>query len=327
MKHFLATLAACLIGWSLTGCAAHGPRITIATDKLWGPTYIMRNGTIKVVIAPAIGRIMSYGYEGGENMLWHHPRPEDYIKQFGGFINWGGDKAWIWPQEDWPLLAGRSWPPPGDGPEGALCAARIEDGDLILTSAPVRGYGARIVRRIHMEKTGTAVRIDTSVDRLEGSAPLRMAAWNNTQVPAPSRLYARLLPVAPTTRPYGALAEESLPISGEDGSILVLTMPASSYGKIGMDADVIGALIGNRLFLIQSLTPPDYHARPHEAMQFYADVAESAHRSPDLGRYLEMQTTGPIKSLLPGESATLSVRWRLLPAEGSRQAIELMKRQ
>ena len=27
------------------------------------------------------------------------------------YVNYGGDKAWPWPQDDWPLLIGRHYPP------------------------------------------------------------------------------------------------------------------------------------------------------------------------------------------------------------------------
>src|SRR4051812_33887530 len=73
----------------------------------------LTNGTVNLVIVPSLGgRIMRYGFVGEPNVLWNNPDIPDLSKGHPDYFNYGGDKAWPWPQDDWPLLIGRNFPPP-----------------------------------------------------------------------------------------------------------------------------------------------------------------------------------------------------------------------
>ncbi|MBN2201591.1 hypothetical protein JW777_06550 [bacterium] len=39
----------------------------------WRDSVDIRNAECRVVVVPAIGRIMHYGFRDGENMLWENP--------------------------------------------------------------------------------------------------------------------------------------------------------------------------------------------------------------------------------------------------------------
>src|SRR6476469_4272438 len=112
----------------------------------WPEAYRLSNVKVEVVVVPAVGRIMRYGPVGGANLLWENPKLAGHPASPGKeWANFGGDKVWPWPQDDWPQRAGRAWPPPVAADQAAFTVEPRGD-SLRMTSPLIEGYGARIVR-------------------------------------------------------------------------------------------------------------------------------------------------------------------------------------
>src|SRR3982750_3663343 len=106
-------LIAFSMGAQPDGPAAKPMSVEKTAYQGWPEAYRLSNGTVDVVVVPAIGRIMRYGPVGRQNLLWKTPRPAGKPASPGKeWANFGGDKVWPWPQDDWPQRAGRAWPPP-----------------------------------------------------------------------------------------------------------------------------------------------------------------------------------------------------------------------
>ena len=87
--------------------------VSQVTNPAWGSCYQLSNGSIDVLISPERGgRVVSFGPRGGRNVFWTNPKAPDYLKFSGNWLNWGGEKTWIWHQQEWRELAGKGWPPP-----------------------------------------------------------------------------------------------------------------------------------------------------------------------------------------------------------------------
>ena len=70
-------VALLLIVLSLSGCSPSPKQRITQPPQLqrvqYGPfdeAYRLSNGTVEVVVVPALGRIMRYGYIGQRNVLW-----------------------------------------------------------------------------------------------------------------------------------------------------------------------------------------------------------------------------------------------------------------
>ena len=94
--------------------------ITKTTYNGWENSYEMTNGLVKVVVVPAIGRIMYYGFADETNILWNNPSYYGKTLPYGqpyrenGAVTWanfGGDKVWPTEQSQFPAINGYSWPP------------------------------------------------------------------------------------------------------------------------------------------------------------------------------------------------------------------------
>src|SRR5208283_4546855 len=69
------------------------------------------NGAIEAIVVPSIGgRLMRFAMLGGNNVLWENPTVP--LSQAGHSGNWGGEKSWPWPQDQWLQRTGQAWPPP-----------------------------------------------------------------------------------------------------------------------------------------------------------------------------------------------------------------------
>jgi hypothetical protein len=279
-------------------------KITSVTYNGWSGAYRLSNGTVELVVVPQISRIMQYGYTGGPNLLWNNPEEVGKAPVPGAWANYGGDKAWPWPQYDWPKILGADWPPP-PAADGKPFTARIANpSTLEIVSSPLDGFSVRIERDIHLADTGTRVTITTRFVRLDGGAPHTIGAWTITQIaPAPT-VYAQLLPGSTLPDGWKKLGFDPFAsVAAADGVLTVKRDPTHG-SKIGIDGAALGAVLGDTLFTLRDVVSDAGGFTPGERVQVYS------HEDP--GGYTEMELTSP-KILLarPGDTATLTTVWEL----------------
>lgn len=305
----LLSLVACLFPGRTADAAV---RIEKVNYKGWAGSYRMTNGTVEVVIVPAVARIMRYGFVGGPNLLWENPKALGKPAKPGDWPNFGGDKAWPWPQDDWPKHIGKGWPPPAAADQMPHAAFVLGD-TVRLASRPLTEYGITIVRDITLSPTGTQVRIRTRFEKSKlrhkdapGAQSMPVSVWVITQVKVPQTLAARLIPGTEMKLPprYKLLMENPWQSIKVDRGVLLAERPAERNAKLGTDADLLAAAIGDTLFTVRSRTThlPLSAFVPGERAQLYTNPAPDA--------YVELEFTGPVKKLAPGQSLTLEVIWQ-----------------
>ena len=134
----------------------------------WANSIEIANPDVRVVVVPAIGRIMHYGFVGGENILWSDPELHGQVLPDGQpnvdeedqyvWTNFGGDKVWPNQQSEFVKINGHSWPP-DHAFDGAVHEVELLP-DGVVISSPVSEYnGARSVREIRLAEQGTRVEI------------------------------------------------------------------------------------------------------------------------------------------------------------------------
>jgi len=256
-------------------------------------SYVMSNGTVEAIVVPAIGRVMQFRFVGEDSgpffenraMDGKHPIPAS--KEWGNF---GGDKTWPSPQEDWPKVTPRAWPPPVAF-DSMPVQASIEDENLRLISAVDPDYGIRTERVISLGDRRHQMTIETTYHKVKGE-PRKVGVWIITQLNEPEDVCIQ--------NPGKFVRQsEQLPLglkepSDGQSSIHLKRDPVKST-KIGTQAGWIHWQDKKWVLDISS---------PRIAGQEYPDQGSSAevYTNPNPLTYVELEMLGPVKTLKIGDS-------------------------
>ncbi|MFO8007747.1 MAG: DUF4380 domain-containing protein [Candidatus Brocadiia bacterium] len=270
----------------------------------WEGSYLLANGEVEVVVVPQVARIMKYAPAGGRNVLWVNPQlvPE---KTGGdtegldswGWLNYGGYKLWPAPQKAW------DWPPPAALDSGACEVEVTAENTIRLQGQPSEELGIRFDREIRLAPEGSELVIE-QIMVSTGDEPVTWGIWEVTQVGSDCVAFV----------PLGEGAEyrpgegEELDEQWREVEGMLLARPSGASGKAfitgppGWLGCVQEELLYVKSFDIASTPPPE----PEAPREVYVG---------DQG-YVELEVVGPEVTLQPGESASLTETWRLLPFEG-----------
>jgi len=266
------------------------------------------NGTVEAIVVPSIGgRLMRFAMVGGNNVLWENPSVP--ISQAGRSGNWGGEKSWPWPQDQWLQRTGRAWPPPPESDQYPY-DCQIQSNGVRLISQTLPGYDARIVRQFTLAPSGAEITEEISFEPAGRAASQPPAAvWSIAAVPVTKKIFARQS--GQTLRPLGFAPWPGPPnvIAG----ILILDRPADYKSKIGLDADLLAVVLGRQLLSIEirGVSPPATGYVPGEKAQLYAEPDASPEVLGPPG-FTELEFTSPTGPLGPAPVRMTTV-WKLEP--------------
>lgn len=311
----------------------------------WADAVEIKNADARLVVVPQIGRIMHYGFVGGENFLWEDPA--EYGKVLPGgmpfkdeegayvWTNFGGDKVWPNQQSEFAAINGRAWPP-DEAFDGGVHSVDILPDGVVITSPLSHYNGARSTRTIRLEAEGSRVHIAQRIEKLALAAnaelePLRYTIWNVTQIGYPEQT---LYPLNPHSAFEGGLylfnwgdtpeaqAEQEkvtrANIILEDGIGVFMPHPETAQ-KTGADSDRwLAGIIGQTAMA-------EFFRR--DGTQEYPDGGLSAEVY-TCDRYTELELLSPWIQLQVGENLDFAIEWELyrIPAqaqtpEGRRKAV------
>ncbi|MBL9212069.1 MAG: DUF4380 domain-containing protein [Opitutaceae bacterium] len=272
----------------------------------WTGALRMRNEQAEVIVVPEIGRVMSFRFHDGQNVLWEDVSLRGKRGDPAGreWINFGGDKTWPAPEAEWKTHTKREkWmPPPGfDGMPGR---ARRDGSAIVLTSLVDPFYGIRTSRRITLRGDDPVMEIETEYEKVSGAA-LPVGIWVITQFRDPMAVY---VPAPETSRfegGYFRFRDTPWPqLTTMQGLIKVTRDPAASH-KLGSDADRMLWVGAKEMCLV---------ATTRVAGAEYPDRGASAevYTNPDPKTYVELETLGPLATLAPGQRIRQTNTYTLL---------------
>ena len=283
--------------------------------KGWADSVEVSNGAAKLVVVPVIGRIMHYGFVGGENIVWTNPelygqvladKPRTNEKGKPVWTNFGGDKVWPNQQSEFERINGYSWPP-DHWFDGAKHEVELLEDGLVITS-PVSDYnGARSVREIRMAANGTRVQILQRIEKLKVSRvePLRYTIWNVTQITPPEQTLFQLNPNSHLDLGYyvfgGKNSTAAKNFTVIDG-IGVFLPDVAECQKVGVDSDRwLAAIVGD-------VVMAEFFRR--DVTQTYPDHGLSAevYTCTD---YTELELLSPWVYLEVGQVLEHAIAWEL----------------
>lgn len=269
-------------------------QISKITYHGWPDSYRISNGKVQAVVVPAIGRVMQFQLVGRDNVFWQDRRldgkvPDPNSKQW---TNFGGDKSWPSPQDDWLKITRRAWPPPA-GFDAEQNEARVENGVLELISPVDRSYGIRVRRRMELDQHAPRMTITTIYQKIDG-APVKIGVGVITQLRDPERVFM-LLPKKSRFPEGYVLLQFSRPedVTVHDG-LVSLARGKKVNSQIGSDADTLLWMDEQYVLRIDSPRVPGAE---------YADQGTNTtiFTASDPQAYVELETFGPLTAMGPGD--------------------------
>ncbi|HXY40524.1 MAG TPA: hypothetical protein VEQ10_12690 [Vicinamibacteria bacterium] len=309
----------------------------------WGGSLELRNDAVRVVVVPAIGRVMHLGLTDEPNLLWENAAlagrtlPGTPLVENGRpvWANFGGDRVWPTEESWFPRLNGAPRPP-DPWIDGLAFEAKPLHGGVRLEGQVSPLCGARLVRTIRLSPSGTRVSMCDRLEKVQLARrrdlePVPLTVWGLTQIrppeeslvslASPSRYPARFLPFRWDDLPGNDPASH-FSVSGNVG--VFLTDPKLPQ-KVGADAPRWVAAIVDSTVLARVFR--------YQAGLEYPDGGTSAtiFTAPDLA---ELETLSPLARLRPGESLEHRVDWEIrrlqpqacgTPEEKRRHAVQWLE--
>lgn len=289
---------------AITGCT--GPAalrtpvsITPVNHAGWADSYALRSASAEVIVVPAIGRVMHFGFAGEESVFWENPvlrgkplSPNPWSTP-GSF---GGDKTWPAPQSSW------NWPPP-TAFDAARCEAKVVGDSLVLTTPIDPTFGIRANRKITLSPFEPVLEITTTYEKVQGQ-PVELSVWVISQFRDPEGVYLRIPKETQYPEGYnlqGPPPGDHLKIKGD---LLKMTRHSTQSFKIGSDANALLWTGKDHMCLIEI---------QRQSGATYPDKGSSVeiYTNPDPAAYVELETLGPLKTLKVGESMSQLNRYTL----------------
>ncbi|HQC50192.1 MAG TPA: hypothetical protein PKW68_00105 [bacterium] len=162
------------------------PKISSAEIDGWPKTVNMDNSVAGICVSPEAGRIISYSFHCGENLLFVNRSELGKIpeKDSAEWINFGGIRLDLAPQSFWAKSPwGKSWPPPpilNSEPWSLSCYDHVIE---MLSVPDLKFLGIQISVRIGLIKSSSIVRIDSTIKNIT-EVPLTLANWIVVQLAA-----------------------------------------------------------------------------------------------------------------------------------------------
>ncbi len=272
--------------------------VTVAAETLRFPdTVTLDNGLIRVGISAAAGRIVDFGVSGGgPNLLWLNTVSEvRELRETNRWVNLGGDRVWPELYNYWRSIRRTNIPDP-----------RIDGGEWIpgeqtklamtIRSRVSESLGCRLERRIELSPDRPCLTVTNRIVQIEPT-PFPLQLWPITQIqPADCYFFA----IAPGEPPYRISSDEAGEITLQPGRLIYLA-PRDTTTKLTGNGEWLAARFGELLFVQASHhTPGACYPEGGSQMLFTGP------------RYAELEFSGGLRHLKPGEIFENSVQWELV---------------
>ena len=276
----------------------------------WSDALLMSNATVSVVIVPAIGRVMQFGFSGEEGVFWENRaldsrEVDSQVIAWAAkeWVNFGGDKTWPSPEANWSAFTGRKgWRPP-PAFDGIPSEATVSGDSVVLTTTVDPFYGVRAVRRVELHSSRAEMKITTTYERVEGE-PANIGIWVITQLKEPEGVFAPVPRKSMFKEGYIPLGQTAPPSLKMTNGFVSLTRNARAAHKIGLDGDSLLWVGPKHALRIDS---------SRERRGLYPDKGSSTeiYTNPDPLPYVELEMLGPVQLMKKGDKIQRSNRYTL----------------
>ena len=256
-------------------------------------THQLRMGPVVMGIdAERGGKILSFKYKDQE-IISQSRWPESF-----------GSTFWTSPQKEW------NWPPVQELDKGRYTVEHDSEGRLILSSGTSEKLGFRVVKDISTSYSERSFIVRYSIVN-ESDQTRQVAPWEITRVNNEGVVFFEA--DLPGITPAGLI-----PFTSEGGAVWYQTDEAPENRKINADGRGWLAYTAGGLLLIKRFDDltPDQPAPDEAEVQVYVNRGKT---------YIELESQGAYTTLKPGERLSWTVRWYLLPVEGTATPQDLLQ--
>lgn len=264
-----------------SGCAKHPE----------SPTEIVfQSDVLRAVVRPDLGgRVMSLQAHGFDNMLWTNKIVQVPLY---GWINRGGEKSWIGPQESWKKCTGKTWPPPLAFDFNPYQVITQTTSSVTLRSGIDTNFNLAVQREVKL--SGNTLIITSKLipeNQVSVNPELPIANWSVAQLPHAETVYVRLCGQKRFSN--GSEKDKTLspPTSVADHpDILAFSLTGIQVsGKGFFDADMFGLEVPGGCLLITQEVEQAHDTDPTipERAQFY--VGSKNDMPPGYEDYMELE--------------------------------------
>jgi len=301
----------------LVGCQSSAPPadtadavapVAPAAEIVFDDAAEITNGVVRLAVAPSVGRVVHFGYAGGENLLWISN--DDIYRSPADYYNIGGDKLWVAPQPLWKSAFGHdgNWPPDGviDGGEWTLVEQTPDT--LTIQSPESPHYGVVVRRTFHLPANKSQAVITNAILRLQAN-PHPVQIWSVTQIKVPDAAVldvAHDAPATPTafitlTDDTPGKVEGHLATLGDGRAVAWNLQEGDAHAKLGSLGRWVAGVYDGLIFRQSTSFDPNGAYPEASSVQVYrADV------------YTELELLSPLIQLAPGETLSNTVTWALV---------------
>jgi hypothetical protein len=279
---------------------AAGKQTEVAVTRIayhgWPDCFLVANGSVEAVVAPAIGRVLQLRRTGErEGAFWENRALDGQLHGAvsHAWMNFGGDKCWPAPQTSWKAQQGSAWPPP-PGFDALPFEAAADERGVTITSAVDPEFGIQVVRHVELEPGRPAMRIRTEFRKLRGRA-VKVGIWTITQMREPERISILLPAKSKFAMGYVRLLNAEPAGLEFDGPLLTLRRHPREFVKIGSEARSLAWEGPQWVVRIEAENKPGEYPDGGCVTEVYTN--------PDPLKYVELETLGPLATMNVGDRA------------------------
>lgn len=288
----------------------------------WPNTHFLSNGTVELAVLADVGpRVIRYGFIGGENQFYEFPEQAG-LRHGDEFQLYGGHRLWVWPEVERTYYPDNRCVEVKTTSAGAVFLAPIE--------AEAPGSSLRKSIAIELSERGSHVRLVHAITN-HSDRETRLAAWTPTVMrpegrgilPFPARAamdeehfqsvsLLTLWSFTDFTDSRWAVGQEFLQlIQQKKSSGRFPEQMSGLFNRAGWGAYVrAGQLFIKRTSVIAGAQYPDFGCN----FELFTN-----------SEFLELETLGPVVTLLPGESTQHAEDWYLFDGLGPIESEESIR--
>ena len=275
--------------------SAADSQIERVNHRGWDGSYKIGNGVVQAIVVPAVGRVMQFSFKGETTgPFWENPKLGGAPVQPQGsdWINFGGDKTWPSPQDDWGKVTGRGWPPPQAFDSMSVTASTTAQ-SIILDSPVDSHFGIKTHREITLRPGKAVMDIVTTYEKVREPA-IKTGVWIITQLASPEMVCVPLPAQSKMTNGYIKMSGDLPEAFQVKDGMITLKRGTEKPTKIGTEGSTMVWVGPAHIVRIDS---------PRLPAAEYPDSGSSAqvYTNPDPLPYVELEMLAPLHTLKVGD--------------------------
>ena len=297
---------------------SQGVRVEVGPHGDWDEAIDLRNDSVRLVVVPAIGRILHYGWIDEGNLLYTNPELDGVVLAEGESYTqdgspkhaaFGGDRVWTTSEELFVEIRGRR-DLPDHWTDGSPNRFKLVDRGVVIETPVSRLLGISVRRQIKLSPEGTVVEIAQTLTKHQPAANERLDSfpvtiWNLTKLHGIRQTWQPLADQSVFKNGYYVPSWSLYRVKGNfqvEKGLVKLTPQKINGQKIGVDSPGWVAGWNGETLMVEQFDYLDGETYPD------GGTSSAVYTNP---AFTELECLSPERVLEPGQSIEHTIRWEL----------------